>query len=404
MSKTRLLINYVLGLIASHTLSSVSLGLICANITLSVLATHGLSQSASPKDESQPPKAHGSNNTVHEIKAKAVFKPFPSEVVCRVWIADCELGELSASTEVDCAITLSTNSDVKLPLLKLEPTCSCTIAEFSGREISKSETLSFNVRFKSPGFRKDARYTLSANFLDGNSKIIGILRLNGKVKSNLFIEKSIPCFVVKPGLNETTVPVSISAPVTVDSLTIELGTGLEAMVSKVIPIDADHCALKLTISADSQFKNTVGTIKVSDKTRGISDQAEIAVEMFSPVTISPQFFTYSEMRSKATEPRRFDCRVMLRVQPELTIDSDPKANASKNQEGEKELPDPIVTAKIGDKSIETKLTKVSNGIYRLVLSCDEEAAEEIENGKRTTVFLQIDGKRFETDYLSTRRK
>jgi hypothetical protein len=326
-----------------------------------------------------------------QFEGEATFEPFPSVESIRAWSAAFDIGPVKPNSQVEVTLTLNNKANQNLQLLKIKNYGTGKVLEFSEKNLAPSENLRVKVRFKTPNTQKNAKFSEIFEFHNERSELIAFLAINGKLNGNLFLEKAIPTLVVKPGFHEKVISLSISNPITPDSLSVSLGPEPEDMVAEIVPVNEEHCDLKLTFLVDNTFKSTTTKIKVIDHSQGVSDETEFPIQLFSLITVNPKFLTFCDSPQGETHEYQFEARAMLRIYESRSVElRDSKTEDVEEQDAD-EIPEPTVTAKIGKTGIDTKLTRLSNGIFRVVLTCDETAIEEIKQGKDTFVLIKYHG-------------
>lgn len=268
----------------------------------------------------------------------------------RLHTASLDLGRLESGKKYSIEVLLSNDQAQDIMLDSTRTSCRCSGFKTSGKTIASGGVLQSEISLTLPKSTKDGRFGFAVDGYDENRQ--HVLRLIGSAElaGNLHIDNTRSLFEIGEGISEIRIPVSISEPLQVDSLSSFGGGGLSEVLTK-LTVDKGQCFLVLQLHGNLVAKSYVsGIVGVKDISTGKSAEVHMIISKSKPFVLSPSIPRFVSLRSDS-ESKTVSAKLFLQF-----LDS------SLLPEGDEKL---RIRCKLGEvDSVKVEVKQLSASVYQ----------------------------------------
>ena len=282
---------------------------------------------------------------------------FNKEVSYRVKI---EAGSIQPDTSYKLTLTVQNPFPLDIKFNRVQSSCSCGKFGTEAAIIPANGSIEIPITFKTHKSSETGKFGFQVTCFDNEEGKLEFV-LFSELASNLHIKER-ASFEIKSEQQTFRIPISVTAPIEISELQIELDDSLAKLDATLIKDGGDHFLELLISPNDFIGKYLTGGIRVISPRHELSSHCDILISRLGLLRISPQVarFRWSE------KEQRFAANLLMRV-------------ADNEQAGQRLLTtdNHRLSVSAGDVGFRVQQQKLADGIYRIQLIAPDKPYESL---------------------------
>ena len=282
------------------------------------------------------------------------------------------LGKLVPGKRYKCILEMLNSSESDFTCTIVQTGCGCSKFSLESQTIAVGDTGKATLTFTLPKGTEMGRFGFRIDFFNGVGNLSGMLNVSAELAGNLYASPvSSPPLSVNSGLMVWKVPLHITPPVHWKKLEVELSESLGRLSARVVKQTDQLGSLEFYMpQVDFEGEYIFGTATVADKTVGAETEVDLTFANRHPVTLTPHFFRFvekSNVDSPATKSLVASC--LIRIEKDF-LESSRKSGFKSH---------PSLVAKIGDVKLASRVSQLSEQIFRVKIQVEDIGAFKKKN-------------------------
>jgi|GEM_PF-2584097 len=339
-------------------------------LALSILVLSGTPAVCNGQNEVTADAAESSAANSAEVLKISASAPLRKSAnpAARIFYGETSLGELQAGGQYLLSLSLTNNTEVPIAIKTLKTSCTCISPRFPESILEPGKTVSGDVFFRVPAESSTGEFHGRIEFhVDPASPPIGAVNFSGAILGSLYAGGNVHVLELKENVGEWDIPVFFTAPITLDSLTVEKGPGLEDVQVSLVRNRHGHFLRLMVADPMLDPGGVLGSLELIHKPTGQSRRISLTICRAAPFRLSPQTLHFVRKKDRETEYRAI---AMLQLSDDLVrkVEND----AVKTDDP----PETLLTGvqlRIGDETITLDSVRLGTSlVYKLTATCTEE--------------------------------